>query len=108
MVFSKVLPAVVRPPALTLEEIKKHLIELFPALATDPRAIHASRDLDGCELFGQSPALWDGYAEYGFKMESFDCRSLILKMHHWELNVRECAFKGFRTMNHIEISTPGE
>jgi len=79
VVFSKVLPAVVRPPALTLEEIKRHLIEMFPALATDPRALHESRDLDGCELFGQSPALRDGYREYGFKMASFDCRSLILK-----------------------------
>ena len=72
--FSKVLPAVIRPPVLTLDEVKKELMERFPHLKADPKGSHPLRDLDGVELFGQSSTLREGFAAYGFKMESFDCR----------------------------------
>lgn len=78
VVFSKVMPAVIRPPALTLEEVKKKLCEAFPELSAGPLSTHRFRNLDGVELFGQSMALREGYANHGLKMGSFDCRSFSL------------------------------
>ena len=72
MAVLSTLKPVVRPPALTLEEVKRYLRKRFPELCVSPVCLFAGRDLDGCELFGQSPSLRKGFAKQGLKLESFD------------------------------------
>ena len=52
----------------------------FPELCVSPLCLFAGRDLDGCELFGQSESLRKGFAKQGLKLESFDCRHLVRKI----------------------------
>lgn len=80
MAMLSTLKPVIRPPALTLEEVKRYLKKQFPELCVSPLCLFAGRDLDGCELFGQSESLRKGFAKQGLKLESFDCRHLVRKI----------------------------
>lgn len=79
MAVLSTLKPVIRLPALTLEEVKRYL-QKNPELCVSPLCLFAGRDLDGCELFGQSESLRKGFAKQGLKLESFDCRHLVRKI----------------------------
>ncbi len=71
------LERVVRPPALSLQQLKGILIERYPELAEDP---HFRRHaiFDCVEVYGQSCAIRNGFLRMGMAAASFDCRILAL------------------------------
>ena len=75
------LERVVRPPAMTLQEVKDILIARYPELAENP---HYRRIAvyDCVEVYGQSSSIRNGFVRLGMAAASFDCRFLALG---WEV-----------------------
>jgi hypothetical protein len=82
--MSHKLTRVVRPPAMSLDELKAYLVSQHPELAEDPK--HRPHAVHDCvEVFGQSGAIQSGFRKYGMSAAAFDYRVLAVSFKNsWE------------------------
>eukprot|EP00435_Cladocopium_sp_Y103_P052740 s1461_g16.t1 len=77
--MSHKLTRVVRPPAMSLDELKAYLVSQHPELAEDPK--HRPHAVHDCvEVFGQSGAIQTGFRKYGMSAAAFDYRVLAVRL----------------------------
>ncbi|CAL1135032.1 unnamed protein product [Cladocopium goreaui] len=95
--MSHKLTRVVRPPAMSLDELKAYLVSQHPELAEDPK--HRPHAVHDCvEVFGQSGAIQSGFRKYGMSAAAFDYRVLAVRLSP-EHNVHEV--KGLKILANL-------
>ena len=70
------LPVVIRPPAVSFDQLKQYVIERFKHVPGFPRGRKGT--VDCLEIYGQSGAVRHGFEQLGMAALSFDCRTFLL------------------------------
>ena len=76
--MTHVLERVVRPPVMSLGDVKQWLCQKRPDLSPDPLK-RGNGQYHCLEVFGQSDSVTDGYAQRKMSATAFDCSSLLVK-----------------------------